>query len=265
METMVNHQPVRRSPDAVHQDEVGTFTATKTAAYAALAAKQPLVPFSIERRQPGPHDVLIDILYCGICHSDIHMVRNEWGNSIFPMVPGHEIIGKVKQVGSEVRKWTVSDTVGVGCFIDSCHICDPCREGEEQYCDKGMTLTYNSLEPDGKSLTYGGYSARITVNEDYCLRIPPGIVISRAAPLLCAGITTYSPLQRFNLNPGDAIAIAGLGGLGHMAVKIAKAMDANVTVLSHSPNKRDDALRLGADDYLATSREECLQKERRAI
>jgi uncharacterized zinc-type alcohol dehydrogenase-like protein len=230
-----------------------SLTAIKTAAYAALAAKQHLVPFSIERRLPGPHDCLIDILYCGICHTDIHMVRNEWGSSIFPMVPGHEIIGKVQQVGSDVHKWTIGDTVGVGCFIDSCRNCDPCREGEEQYCNKGMTLTYNSLEPDGKTPTYGGYSKQITVNEDYILRIPDEIELSRAAPLLCAGITTYSPLQRFNINPGDTIAVAGLGGLGHMAVKIAKAMGADVTVLSRSPGKSNDALQLGADDYLVTS------------
>ncbi len=237
-----------------------TLTAIKTAAYATRVSNQPLAPFSIDRRQPGPHDCLIDILYCGICHSDIHMVRNEWGNSIYPMVPGHEIIGKIHQVGSDVSKWAVGDTVGVGCFIDSCRICDPCRQGEEQYCEKGMTLTYSSLEPDGKTPTYGGFSARITVNEDYVLRIPDGIELSRAAPLLCAGITTYSPLRHFDLNPGDSIAIAGLGGLGHMAVKIADAMGAIVTVLSHSPNKRDDALRLGADEYLATNSEDVFTK-----
>ena len=232
----------------------------KTAAYATASAKAKLMPFTIERREPGPHDVLVDILYCGICHSDIHMVRNEWGNSIYPMVPGHEIVGKVTKAGGEVRKWKAGDTVGIGCFVDSCRQCEACKTGEEQYCSPGMVFTYNGYEHDGKTPTYGGYSTRITVNEDYVLRIPKGIPLERAAPLMCAGITTYSPLHHFGVKAGDKVAVAGLGGLGHMGVKIAKAMGAKVTVLSHSTGKRDDAIGLGADDFIATSDADVFKK-----
>ena len=224
----------------------------KTSAYAATSPTAPLTPYSVERREPGPHEVLIDILYCGVCHSDIHQVRDEWGRSIFPMVPGHEIVGKVARIGAGVGKWQVGDTVGVGCFIDSCRECGPCRDGEEQYCQKGMTVTYNGYERDGKTLTYGGYSTRITVDENYVLRIPAGMPLERTAPLLCAGITTYSPLRHFGVKAGDQVAVVGLGGLGHMGVKIACAMGAQVTVLSHTPAKREEALRLGAADFIAT-------------
>lgn len=224
----------------------------KTSAYAAASAHAPLAPFSIERREPGPHDVLIEILYCGICHSDVHQARDEWGRSRFPMVPGHEIIGTVSKVGTAVTKWKVGDTVGVGCFVDSCRECEACADGEEQFCSQGMVATYNSVERDGKTPTYGGYSTRITVDENYVLRIPGGIPLERAAPLLCAGITTYSPLRRYEVRAGQRIAVVGLGGLGHMAVKLAKAMGADVTVLSHSPGKQDDAKRLGADAFIAT-------------
>jgi len=223
----------------------------KTAAYAVASATSPVAPFSIERREPGPHDVLIDILYCGVCHSDIHQARNEWDNSTFPMVPGHEIVGKVSKVGSDVKKWKVGDTVGVGCFVDTDRTCNECKAGEEQYCDN-PSLTYNSYEQDRKTPTYGGYSTRITVNENYVLRIPEGLPLEGAAPLLCAGITTYSPLIHFGVKAGDKVAVVGLGGLGHMGVKLAKALGSHVTVLSHSPSKREDALRLGADDFLAT-------------
>jgi alcohol dehydrogenase (NADP+) len=232
----------------------------KTPAYAAKSAKAPLAPWSIERRKPRAHDVLIDILYCGVCHSDIHQARDEWGGSIFPMVPGHEIVGKVVETGDHMSKWKKGDIVGVGCFVDSDRACEACRAGEEQYCESGMTLTYNGYERDGKTPTYGGYSTRITVDENYVLRIPSRIPLERAAPLLCAGITTYSPLRHFGVKPGDKVAVVGLGGLGHMAVKLAHAMGAHVTVLSHSPNKREDALRLGADDFLAT-RDEKIFKE----
>ena len=225
----------------------------KTPAYAALSPANQLVPYAIERREPAPHEVLIDILYCGVCHSDIHQVRDEWGGSRFPMVPGHEIVGKVVQVGSQVTRWQIGDTVGVGCFIDSCRECGPCRDGEEQYCEQGMTATYNGYQRDGKTPTYGGYSTRITVDENYVLRIPEGMPLERTAPLLCAGITTYSPLRHFGVKAGDQVAVVGLGGLGHMGVKIARAMGAKVTVLSHSPGKRDEALRLGAGDFVATS------------
>lgn len=225
----------------------------KTSAYAAMTAKAPLAPHAIERRDPGPHDVLIDILYCGICHSDIHQARDEWGGSIFPMVPGHEIVGTVVQSGDQVTKWKTGDTVGVGCFVDSCRECEGCREGEEQFCDNGTTFTYNCYERDGKTPTYGGYSTRITVNEDYVLGIPQGMPLERVAPLLCAGITTYSPLRQYGIGKGHQVAIVGLGGLGHMGVKIAKAMGATVTVLSHSAKKRQDAMALGADDFVVTS------------
>jgi uncharacterized zinc-type alcohol dehydrogenase-like protein len=221
--------------------------------FAAPAARAPLGPFTFERRAPGPDDVRIDIRYCGVCHSDIHQARDEWGGSIFPMVPGHEIVGTVVEVGSDVRNWKAGDTVGVGCFVDSCRECEACLAGEEQYCEKGIAPTYNGYERDGKTPTYGGYSTGITVDEKYILRIPDGIPLDGAAPLLCAGITTYSPLRHFGVKAGDKVAVVGLGGLGHMAVKLAKAMGANVTVLSHSPRKRADALRLGADDFLATN------------
>lgn len=225
----------------------------KTSAYAAAYARAPLAPFSIERRAPGPQDVLIDILYCGVCHSDIHQARGEWGSAMFPMVPGHEIIGRVVQVGSQAEAWRAGDTVGVGCFVDSCRHCEACQAGEEQYCENGMSLTYNGYEQGGKIPTYGGYSTRITVDQAYVLRIPDGIPLERAAPLLCAGITTYSPLRHFGVRAGERVAVVGLGGLGHMGVKLAKAMGASVAVLSHSPGKRDDALRLGADEFIATS------------
>ena len=227
----------------------------KTPAYAAQSPTSGVAPFSIERREPGTHDVLIDILFCGVCHSDLHQVRDEWGGSIYPMVPGHEIVGRVVQVGEGVEDWKVGDTVGVGCFVDSCRQCEACLAGEENYCAEGMTGTYNSRERASKAPTYGGYSTRITVDENYVVRIPEGLDLAGAAPLLCAGITTYSPLRHWKVGPGSEVAIVGLGGLGHMGVKLAKAMGAHVTVLSHSPSKRDDALKLGADDFIATKAE----------
>jgi len=237
-----------------------TLVKLKTPVYQATSATTPLAPASIERRQPGPHDVLIDIQYCGVCHSDIHQVRNEWESAIFPMVPGHEIAGKVTQVGDKVTRWKVGDTVGVGCFVDSCRQCEACKAGEEQFCEKGISATYNSYEQDGKTPTFGGYSTQITVDENYVLRIPDSIPLDKAAPLLCAGITTYSPLHHYGVKVGDKIAVVGLGGLGHMAVKIAKAMGAHVTVLSHSPNKKEPALKLGADDFLATKDESVFEQ-----
>ena len=234
-----------------------------TPAYAAPAAKAPLAPTLIERREPGAHDVLIDIQYCGVCHSDLHQVKDEWGGARFPLVPGHEIVGRVSKVGSAVTRWKVGDTVGVGCFVDSCRECEACQAGEEQYCERGMTGTYNSLERDGKTPTYGGYSKRITVDENYVCRVPEGIALDQAAPLLCAGITTYSPLRHFGVKAGDHVAVVGLGGLGHMGVKLAKAMGAHVTVLSHSPKKREDAQRLGADDFVATSEPDAFRKHRK--
>lgn len=221
--------------------------------YAAQKAGEKLAPFSFSRRDVGAQDVLIDIHYCGICHSDIHQARDEWGMSMFPMVPGHEIAGTVKSVGPKVTKYKVGDKVGVGCFVDSCRDCENCRAGYEQFCNQGMTGTYSSLERDGKTVSQGGYSTQIVVNENYVLRIPANIPLDKAAPLLCAGITLYSPLAHWKVGPGKKVAIIGLGGLGHMGVKIAHALGAEVTVLSQSLKKQEDAKRLGADHFYATS------------
>ena len=223
-----------------------------TAAYAINSATSQLEPWNLDRREPGPSDVLIDILFCGVCHSDIHFARNEWGFSQYPMVPGHEIVGKVVRVGSEVTKWKEGDTVGVGCMVESCRTCEACSAGDEQYCEKGATFTYNGEDKDG-STTYGGYSTQIVVNQDFVVRIPDGLPLDAAAPLLCAGITTYSPLKYFGVRAGMKVGIVGLGGLGHMAVKLAQAMGAHVTVLSHSAGKEADAKRLGADAFIVTS------------
>ncbi|MBP6799279.1 MAG: NAD(P)-dependent alcohol dehydrogenase, partial [Luteimonas sp.] len=212
----------------------------------------PLAPFAIDRRAPGPRDVQIDIAYCGVCHSDLHQARGDWGGEIFPMVPGHEIVGHVSAVGGEVSRYKVGDAVGVGCFVDSCRTCAQCRAGEEQFCSEGMTLTYNGRERGTGAPTYGGYSTRVVVDQDYVLRIPDGMPLDAAAPLLCAGITTYSPLRHFGAKPGDKVAVVGLGGLGHMAVKLAAAMGCEVTVLSTSESKREDAIALGAHDFAAT-------------
>ncbi|MFL6585371.1 MAG: NAD(P)-dependent alcohol dehydrogenase [Luteimonas sp.] len=224
----------------------------ETPAYAAADATTPLAPTTIQRRAPRANEVLIDIAFCGVCHSDLHQVRDEWGGSIFPMVPGHEIVGHVAEVGTGVTKFKVGDAVGVGCFVDSCRSCAQCQAGEEQFCEQGMTGTYNAMERDGSAPTYGGYSTRITVDQAYVLRVPESLPLDAAAPLLCAGITTYSPLRHFGVKAGDAVAVVGLGGLGHMAVKFAVAMGARVTVLSTSESKRDDALKLGAHDFAAT-------------
>lgn len=221
-------------------------------AYAAMKAKEPLQPFTIARREPGPHDVVIDIAYCGVCHSDVHQVHDEWGSGKFPMVPGHEIVGKVSQIGSSVSRYKVGDSVGVGCFVDSCRVCAPCKNGTEQFCDKGFNGTYNGFEKDGKTPTFGGYSTQIVVDENYVLRIPATIPLDKAAPLLCAGITTYSPLITWKIKPGDKVGIIGLGGLGHMGVKLAAAMGAEVSVLSTSDSKKEDALRFGAKHFLNT-------------
>lgn len=224
----------------------------KTKGYATQSATSPLAPFEFERRQPGPHDVLIKILYCGICHSDIHSARNEWKSSTYPMVPGHEIVGKVIMIGNKVTKYHVNDIVGVGCFVDSCKICPSCREHEEQFCEVHTSFTYNSTEQDLKTPTYGGYSYQIVIHEDYVLKIPNNLSLANTAPLLCAGITTYSPLQRYKVGKGTKVAVVGLGGLGHMAVKFAAAMGAEVTVLSTSPKKEPDAFALGADKFVVT-------------
>ncbi|MFB7781665.1 NAD(P)-dependent alcohol dehydrogenase [Streptomyces vinaceus] len=225
---------------------------TQVAAYAAPAAKAPLERTTVARRPVGEHDVLIEIKYAGICHSDIHQVRDGWGEGIYPMVPGHEIAGVVAEVGAGVTRFAVGDHVGVGCFVDSCRECEYCLRGQEQYCVKGMTGTYNDRDKQGEP-TYGGYSTHLVVDESYTLRIPDGLPLDVAAPLLCAGITLYSPLKHWQAGPGKKVAIVGLGGLGHMGVKIAAALGAEVTVLSQSLRKREDGLRLGASHYYATS------------
>ena len=236
-----------------------------TPAYAAADARSPLAPYAIERREPRSDDVRIDILYCGVCHSDIHQARDEWGGSIFPMVPGHEIVGRVSHIGDAVTKFKVGDAVGVGCFVDSCRACPYCEAGEEQYCDRGMTPTYNGREREGGAPTYGGYSTSITVQQDYVLRIPDGLALDRAAPLLCAGITTYSPLRHWGVKPGHKVAVVGLGGLGHMAVKIANAMGAEVTVLSTSESKRADAAALGAHHFVVSRDARAMRVLRRSF
>ncbi|MFF8877566.1 NAD(P)-dependent alcohol dehydrogenase [Streptomyces flaveolus] len=225
---------------------------TTVAAYAAPAAKAPLERTTIERREVREHDVLIDIKFAGICHSDIHQAREGWGAAIFPMVPGHEIAGVVEAVGSGVTKFKVGDHVGVGCMVDSCGECENCVAGAEQHCVRGNVPTYNGVGKDGEP-TYGGYSQKVVVDEAFTLRIPDGLPLDAAAPLLCAGITTYSPLKHWGAGPGKKVAVVGLGGLGHMGVKIAHALGAEVTVLSQSLRKKDDGLKLGADHYYATS------------
>ncbi|MCX4589643.1 NAD(P)-dependent alcohol dehydrogenase [Streptomyces sp. NBC_01549] len=235
---------------------------TTVAAYAAPAAKAPLERTTVERRPVGEFDVLIDIKFAGICHSDIHQAREGWGKAIFPMVPGHEIAGIVAEVGPGVTKFKVGDRVGVGCLVDSCRECENCKAGLEQYCTgSGGVGTYNALDKNGDP-TYGGYSEKIVVDENYTVRIPDGISLDVAAPLLCAGITTYSPLKHWNAGPGKKVAILGMGGLGHMGVKIADALGAEVTVLSQSLRKKDDGLKLGADHYYATSDPKTFEKLR---
>lgn len=228
------------------------MSVTQVAAYAAPAPKAPLERITVPRRPVGAHDVLIDIKFAGICHSDIHQVTDGWGEGIYPMVPGHEIAGVVAEVGSGVTKFAVGDRVGVGCFVDSCRECEQCLAGQEQYCAKGMTGTYNALDKNGEP-TYGGYSTHVVVDENYTVRIPDGLALDVAAPLLCAGITLYSPLKHWGAGPGKQVAIVGLGGLGHMGVKIAHALGAEVTVLSQTLRKQEDGLKLGADHFYATS------------
>jgi len=224
----------------------------QTQGYAATGPKAPLAPFSFERRSPGENDVAIDILYCGVCHSDIHQARDEWGGSVFPMVPGHEIVGRVSAVGNKVSRFQPGELVGVGCMVDSCRVCSHCKHGLEQFCQKGMTGTYNGLEQDGVTPTYGGYSDKIVVTQDFVLKIPENLDVSATAPLLCAGITTYSPLRHWKVGPGQKVGIIGLGGLGHMGVKFAHAFGAHTVVITTSPSKKDAALKLGADEIIVS-------------
>lgn len=214
--------------------------------FAAHSPTRPLEPFQFERRSPRADDVVIDILYCGVCHSDLHNVRNDWGRARYPMVPGHEIVGRVLEVGTDVTGFRRGDRVGVGCLVASCHHCEPCRHGQEQYCEQGSTYTYNHNDPIDGTRTYGGYSEKIVVSQDFVLKIPDTLELAGAAPLLCAGITTWSPLRHWNVGPGSRVAIVGLGGLGHMGLKLAHALGAEVTLFSRSPAKAEDARRLGA-------------------
>jgi uncharacterized zinc-type alcohol dehydrogenase-like protein len=221
--------------------------------YAAQVAKAPLAPFKFERRDPRPDDVVIEILYCGVCHSDVHQARAEWGGGIFPMVPGHEIVGRVTRVGSAVKKFKEGDLAGVGCLVDSCGSCGSCGEGLEQYCEKGSVGTYNAFEKDGKTPTYGGYANNIVVKEDFALRISDKLDLKAVAPLLCAGITTYSPLRHWKIGPGHKVGVVGLGGLGHMGVKFARSFGAKVVLFTTSPGKVEDAKKLGAHEVVISS------------
>ena len=224
----------------------------KTHGYAAQSATTPLAPFEYEHRAPGPKDVAIAIDFCGICHSDIHQARNEWGNAMYPMVPGHEIVGTVKAVGAEVTKFKVGDTAAIGCMVDSCRICASCKGGEEQYCDNHATVfTYNSKDKDGK-LTFGGYGDNIVADEEFVLKVPANLDPAAAAPLLCAGITTYSPLKHWGAGPGKKIGVVGLGGLGHMGLKFSHAFGAKTVMFTTSPGKVEDAKKLGADEVILT-------------
>jgi uncharacterized zinc-type alcohol dehydrogenase-like protein len=227
-----------------------------TKGYAALSAGSDLVPFEFDRRAVGAHDVELDIKYAGICHSDIHQVREEWGAAIFPMVPGHEIAGVVTSVGASVTKFKVGDHIGIGVFVDSCRTCEQCQKGLQQYCENGMTGTYNGYERDGKTVAMGGYSNRFVVNEDYAVHVPANLPLDGVAPLLCAGITLYSPIKHWNVGPGKKVAVMGLGGLGHMGVKFSVALGAEVTVLSHSPAKEADAKAMGAHHFVSTQNPE---------
>jgi alcohol dehydrogenase (NADP+) len=224
----------------------------KTKAFVAQDAQSTLGPWNFERRSVGPKDIQIDILYCGVCHSDLHQVRNEWGNSSYPMVPGHEIIGRISKTGSSVKKFKVGELAGVGCLVDSCRTCENCKEGLEQYCLNGNSPTYNGKEQDKITPTYGGYSKMIVTNEDFVLRISDKLPLQNVAPLLCAGITTYSPLRHWKVGKGHKLAILGLGGLGHMAVKFGVSFGAEVTMLSSSPSKKEDAQKLGAHKFVLT-------------
>ena len=221
--------------------------------YAAQSAKSALAPHRFERRNPRPNDVLIEVLYCGVCHSDLHQARNDWGGSIYPMVPGHEVIGRVVSVGSEVSRFRTGDPVGVGCMVDSCQHCEACEKGLEQYCEEIPTYTYNALDRHDRMPTYGGYSEKIVVSEKFVVKIPSSLDLKAAAPLLCAGITTWSPLRHWNAGKGKNVAVIGLGGLGHMALKLAKALKAEVTLFTRSPGKEKDARRLGADRVILST------------
>jgi alcohol dehydrogenase (NADP+) len=230
-----------------------------TRSYAAHAASAPLKPHQFDCREPGPDDIAIAITHCGICHSDIHQVRDEWGGASFPMVPGHEIVGRITHVGRRVKGFKVGDHAGVGCLVDSCRKCSSCKSGEEQFCSEGPAFTYNGTLMDRKTPTFGGYASQIVVDQKYALKISKQLPLDRVAPLLCAGVTTYSPLKHFKVGKGQKVGVIGIGGLGHMGVKFAKAMGAKVTVFSTSPSKQADAKRLGASQFVHTRDEAAFQ------
>ncbi|WP_234052356.1 MULTISPECIES: NAD(P)-dependent alcohol dehydrogenase [unclassified Xanthobacter] len=230
----------------------------KTVGFACTAVNEPLARFTFDRRAPRPNDVVMEILYCGVCHSDLHWSRNDWGWTVFPAIPGHEIVGRVVDVGADVTRHKVGDHVAVGCMVDSCQECDQCRKGEEQLCRKGNSGTYGGFDPVTKEHNLGGYSKHIVVREEFVLRVPSSLDLAKAAPLLCAGITTYSPLRTWNVGPGSRVGVIGLGGLGHMAVKLAAGMGADVTVMSRTSDKEADALALGADRLLVSSDPEAM-------
>lgn len=230
------------------------------AAYATQSSEDNLQPLTIERREPGPRDVQIAIDYCGVCHSDIHMARNEWGFSIYPLVPGHEIVGHVTAVGTDVDTFQAGDLVGVGCLVDSCRTCHSCEEDLEQYCENGMVMTYGSEDAKHGGLTFGGYSQQIVVDKDFVLRVPDNLDVKAVAPLLCAGITTYSPLKHWQVKAGDTVGVIGLGGLGHMGIKIAHAMGAKVVMITRSAAKGEDAKALGADEVLLSTDEQAMEQ-----
>ncbi len=233
----------------------------KAFGFAATDASAPLAPFSFDRREPREKDVEIDIQFCGVCHSDLHTARGEWGNTLYPSVPGHEIVGRVTRVGAGVTKYQVGDLCGVGCLVDSCRHCVSCNEGLQQYCENGWTGTYNGPEQGTGANTYGGYSDKIVVDEDFVLRIPEGMDPAAAAPLLCAGITTFSPMRRWRVSAGQRVGVVGLGGLGHMAIQIANAMGAKVTLFTTSPGKLEDAKKLGATDVVISKDPDAMAKE----
>ncbi|GBQ14903.1 NAD(P)-dependent alcohol dehydrogenase [Swaminathania salitolerans] len=229
--------------------------------YAARSASDPLAPFSFERRDTGPDDVRIEILYCGVCHSDIHQARNEWGNTLYPCVPGHEIVGRVSEVGTNVSRFRQGDVVGVGCMVDSCRECKSCRDGYEQYCEQGFVGTYNGEDRQGRGITLGGYSKSVVVDQAFVLKVPDGLDLAAVAPLLCAGITTYSPLRHWKVGPGQRVGIVGLGGLGHMGVKFARAFGAEVVLFTTSRGKIEDGLRLGAHEVVLSTDKEAMARE----
>lgn len=224
-----------------------------TRAYAAVSATEPMKPIAVERRALGPQDIAFEVMYCGICHSDLHSIRNDWGNAVYPLVPGHEIVGRVTAVGDRATRFAVGDLVAVGCIVDSCRVCEHCHEGHEQFCDSGVTFSFNSPDPQTGQMTYGGFSKSYVCDERYVLRMPAFDDLGAAAPLLCAGITVYSPLKHWQAGPGKRIGIVGIGGLGHIAIKIAKALGAHVSVFTTSTSKLEDAVRLGADEAVLSS------------